>query len=190
MVNKSDHDFGTFFLQFFFEPCVCIFYALSPTIFLVIFFTTCFLPFSGQISGQLFGQIFGKLDTHQKLQNTSKKMWGMVRWEDFATYSARKLQNLAILPGLQNTRNPFFSNSGHIFGQIFGKLDTHQKLQNTSKKMWGMVRWEDFATYSARKLQNLAILPWSAKYTQPFFFRIRIVNFSYPKYWLVVAFSI
>lgn len=124
-----DHDFGTFFLQFFFEPCVCIFYALSPTIFLVIFFTPYFLPFSGQISG-------------------------------------------------------------HIFGQIFGKLDTHQKLQNAFKKMWGMVRWEDFATYSARKLQNLAILPWSAKYTQPFFFRIRIVNFSYPKYWLVVAFSI
>ncbi len=52
-----------------------------------------------------------------------------------------------------------------------------------------MLRWEDFATYSARKLQNMAILPWSAKYTQPFFFRIRIVNFSYPKIWLVVAFS-
>lgn len=53
-----------------------------------------------------------------------------------------------------------------------------------------MLRWEDFPTYSARKLQNMAILPWSAKYTQPFFFRIRIVHFSYAKSWLVLAFSI
>ena len=45
MVKTPDHDFGTFFLQFFFEPCVCIFYALSPTIILVIFFTTFFCHF-------------------------------------------------------------------------------------------------------------------------------------------------
>ena len=48
-----------FFLQNFLELCVCIFYALSLTIFLVIFFQTSFWPF--------FGQIFGKLETHSTL---------------------------------------------------------------------------------------------------------------------------